>query len=171
MAFTLQPTTLDDFDRAALRVVTASSPRPIDEVWEEVSGAEPLRWCRMLRGVRWTSPAPHGVGTTRVASLGPGLNIHERYIEWTEEPELRRNAFTVVSSPFPGVERFGERYEVRATPSGTVLRWEFLIEPRRGPLAPLLRAIGAFVVWRMQADTTRHFARGGRSFRPAEPSA
>ncbi len=52
MAFTLQPTTLEDFDRAALRVVTASSPRPIDEVWEEVSGAAPLRWCRLLRGVR-----------------------------------------------------------------------------------------------------------------------
>lgn len=161
MAFQLDPVDPTDFDRVPVGVVTARTSAPIDVVWEAVSGAKPLSWCTMLRAVTWTSPAPHGVGTTRTATLGPGVHLKERYIDWHEEPGLRRNAFTVVSSPFPGIARFGERYEVRSTSTGTEFVWSFLIEPKRGPLTPAVKLLAATTVRVMQFDTTRHFKRLG----------
>jgi hypothetical protein len=60
-------------------------PVPADTVWAEgLAGDRPLSWVRGLT-VRWTSPAPRGVGTTRVAHAAFGaVRLQERYFVWDE---------------------------------------------------------------------------------------
>ena len=79
-------------------------------VWDELCADDALHWCRILQDVRWTSPRPFGVGTTREVALAPGLvRVHERYFRWDEG---RGNSFFVYEANAPVFKRFAEDYVV-----------------------------------------------------------
>ena len=68
-------------------------PRPAAEVWDELTADAALHWCRILQEVRWTSPRPFGVGTTReVKALWGANKLREHYFLWEEG---RRHSFYV----------------------------------------------------------------------------
>lgn len=157
MRFDLAPLDAVELQGADRLQVVCRTKRSVQEVWREVAGPDPLHWCRLLHKVQWTSPLPGGVGTTRRATLVPGVHLHERYIAWEEAPRRCYNAFTVVSGPVPGLARFGESYEITETASGSELRWTFTVEPRFAVLGPLVRAVMRLIVRQMQADTNRYF--------------
>ncbi|MFE4517098.1 SRPBCC family protein [Kitasatospora sp. NPDC056783] len=107
--------------------------------------------------VRHTSPAPHGVGTTRqVTALGT-LRLREEFIHWDEGT---RHAFQATQASLPPYRRFGEDCLLEPLPSGgTRLTWTFAYEPNpllRRPAA-LAGAPGAAFLRTLIADTERHF--------------
>ena len=131
MAFDLEPAD-EDFVRSAPQryVYTMNLPVPAASVWEgAMAGEHPLAFVRGL-SVRWTSPAPRGVGSTRIAHAGFGaIRLQERYIVWDEG---RRNAFAGVGVNVPLFRRFAEDYVVEPTSGGCRFTWTFAAEAR-GP--------------------------------------
>ncbi|MFJ9444480.1 SRPBCC family protein [Kitasatospora sp. NPDC101235] len=126
-------------------------------VWQGLAGAAPLSWCRGLAGGRYTSPAPHGVGTTREITALRMLHLREEFVHWEEG---RRHAFCVTQASLPLYRRFGEDYLVEPLPAGGArFTWTFAYEP-----TPLLRRPAALTdlpgtafLRTLIADTKRHF--------------
>lgn len=157
--FALAPLEASDFAGPSVHRFTVRIAQDPAKVWDEVNGARPLRWCRALLNITWTSPAPHGVGTTRQALISNGLLIRERFILWEETPSRRVNAFTVVAANLPLFRRFGERYTVVPTDDGgSEFTWELVAESR---LPQAVQPIAARLLERtvrgLERDTRRHF--------------
>jgi hypothetical protein len=132
-------------------------PVPAEQVWASLTGATPLSWCRLLTDVRYTSAAPHGVGTTRTAVLAGGvLRLRERFTHWEEG---HHQSFHVEQASLPVFRRFGEDYLVEKTPSGTRFTWTFAYEPSPA-FRHLLRVgkpLNNAVFASFARDTERHF--------------
>jgi hypothetical protein len=112
--------------------------RPADAVWAELVSERPLHWCRGIR-IRWTSPRPFGMGTTRQAKTLGGLGVGDAYyFVWDEG---RRQAFYFTRYSLPLFTSFAEDYVV--APAGTDrcrFTWRIALTPRslgRGPLNKL----------------------------------
>jgi hypothetical protein len=112
--FKLQPVDETFFADAPKRFVgTFEIGRPASEVWAELVVDGALSFCRSLRGAKWTSPRPFGVGTTRtMPALFGALVVDERYFVWEEG---RRQAFCVERASLPLFRRFAEDYLVEGT--------------------------------------------------------
>jgi hypothetical protein len=159
--FTLQSVADADFEvgqpfthRFAVR-----TRRSADEVFAELHGERPLHWCKGIRRIVWTSAEPHGIGTTRTASLANGIVVHERYFLWDEA--TRVTAFAVESANLPLFRRFGERYTVTPTADGgSEFLWEFLVEPKvPGPLkGAVLALVKRLDLARLERDTRAYFS-------------
>lgn len=163
--FPLQPLGASPFDDANPHyyVFSLTTPRPAAEVWADLHGTRPLRWCKGLHSVRWTSPEPFGVGTTRTVTLANRVTIDERYFRWEEDPERGYvNAFVVESATVPLFRRLGERYTVVPGAGSSTFTWEFVIEPN-GPVPAqrLAARMVAHTVAGLRRDTLAHFAASG----------
>ncbi|PSR66447.1 SRPBCC family protein [Nocardia sp. MDA0666] len=136
---------------------SVSSPASAETVWRELHGAHPLSWCSSLRECRWEAGSPCGVGSRRTVTVAPGVSVCERYFLWEEHSDRLENAFAVEACTVPGLRRFGERYRVVPTASGSRLDWDFLIEPRLPrPLQKLARPVTQVTIDRLARDTTTH---------------
>ncbi|WP_445149306.1 SRPBCC family protein [Baekduia sp. Peel2402] len=116
-------------EEAPVRLVAAFAiSRPAASVWADLTGDNPLSWCRILDRVTWTSERPFGVGTTREVVALKGLNVfHERFFRWEEG---RRKSFTVQKASAPLAKAFAEDYLVE--PSGDAsctFTWTVAYEP------------------------------------------
>ena len=62
---------LEFIDSAPFRFVsTVDLPITPEQVWEVLDDAESWpHWATVITKVTWTSPEPHGVGTTRVVNM------------------------------------------------------------------------------------------------------
>jgi hypothetical protein len=148
----------DEFIRSAPQryVFGMDLPVPADQVWAEaMTGTTPLSFVRGL-WVRWTSTAPHGVGSTRVAKAGFGaVRLDERYIVWDEG---HRNAFVGVSVNVPMLRRFAEDYVVEPRPGGCRFTWTFAAESRGPRAAAAVNDVVQRTMFAgMARDVRRHF--------------
>lgn len=155
--FTLERFDASFFDTAPhRRTFTMDLPVAPEAVWEGLAGGAPLSWCRGLGGGRYTSPAPHGVGTTREITARGVLHLRESFIRWEEGT---RHSFCVTSATLPLFRRFGEDYVVEPAPTGTRFTWTFAFEPN--PLlarpAALTALPGTSFMKTLVRDTKRHF--------------
>lgn len=94
------------------------------------------RWASVITDVEYTSPAPYGVGTTRVVTMRGGIVGDEEFLVW--EPG-RRLAFRFNASSTSTLSAFLEDYRIEPTGSGCRLTWT-LAQELSGPskvLAPL----------------------------------
>jgi hypothetical protein len=153
--FKLQPVDETFFDAAPKRFAeTFEIQRPAAEVWADLVADGALSFCRSLRGARWTSPRPFGVGTTRtMPALYGALVIDERYFRWEEG---RRQSFWVERASLPLFRRFAEDYLVEETSPATCrFTWTIAAEPSPAgrPGGPL----NAAIVKGLFKDTRRHF--------------
>ena len=135
----LEPVDESYFDLAPQRISQGwSIAKPADAVWAELVGEQPLHWCRGL-SIRWTSPRPFGVGTTRRAKTLGGLSVGDAYYFIWEEGQ--RKAFYFTRYNLPLFTSFAEDYVVE--PEGTDrcrFTWRIAWSPRplgRGPLMKL----------------------------------
>ncbi|WP_203338683.1 SRPBCC family protein [Nocardioides limicola] len=131
--------------------------------WGELTRQNTLDWCRVIRKIEFTSPAPYGVGTTRQAALGPGfVSLSEVFFDWNEDAEAGRyrNAFQVERSTVPGMKRFGELTEVQPAEVGCRLIWTFALElpSNAAPVTAFSAPTAAKVFRTVENDTIRHFA-------------
>jgi hypothetical protein len=127
-----EPRPVDDgrfFEEAPVRLAaTLAIPRPASAVWADLTGENPLSWCRILDRITWTSSLPFGVGTTREVVALKGLNVfRERFFRWDEG---RRKSFTVVQASAPLVRAFAEDYLVEpAGEAACTFTWTIAYEP------------------------------------------
>lgn len=156
--YDLEPFDEDFFDAAPYRSThVVELPVPPERVWAELTGDQPLAWCRLLDRGRYTSERPYGVGTTRAIRVARGLiSLRERFFRWDEG---RRHSFHVTQASLPAFRRFGEDYLIEETSLGCRLTWSFAYQPR--PLVsatgPLGRLLAGSLERGLVADTRRHF--------------
>ena len=80
--FPCQRVGLDFVDTAPFRFVsTVDLAITPEQVWEVLDDAESWpHWATVITKVTWTSPEPHGVGTTRVVNMRGGIVGDEEYL-------------------------------------------------------------------------------------------
>ena len=154
--FKLQPVDETFFDSAPKRFAeTFEINRPAGEVWDELVEDGALSFCRSLKGAKWTSPRPFGVGTTRtMPALYGALVVEERYFLWEEG---RRQSFYAERTSLPMFRRFAEDYVVEGT-SPTTCRFTWVIALDPSPAARPGGPVNAAIVKGLFKDTRRHFA-------------
>lgn len=128
--------------------------RPAAEVWAELTADDTLWWCRILDDVRWTSPRPFGVGTTRTVKSLKGANtIDEHYFRWDEGT---RKSFYVVRSSAPLFKRFAEDYLVEPV-SERSCRFTWTIAYESRPSMRLGRPVNDRILRTLFTDTRKHY--------------
>jgi hypothetical protein len=153
--FKLQPVGEEFFEAAPWRFVeTFEIPLPSGEVWSELVADGALSFCRSLRGARWTSPRPFGVGTTRtMPALFGALIVEETYFRWEEG---RRQSFYADRASLPTYRRFAEDYLVEeASPTTSRFTWTIALDPT--PIGRLGKPLNTVIVKGLFSDTRRHF--------------
>ncbi|AUX47996.1 polyketide cyclase [Sorangium cellulosum] len=127
--FELAPADLDFTRRAPFRIEVACrlEARP-DRVFEIFARPEGMRdWIMGFVDCRWTSPEPHGVGSTREFELN-AVTFREHFIGW--QPGSRF-CFAIDAMTLPLMRRMVE--DIQLEPAGeraTLLRWSVHYEPR-----------------------------------------
>lgn len=157
--FNLQPVDETFFENAPWRFVKAFEiGLPASDVWTELTADGALSFCRSLRGARWTSPRPFGVGTKRtMPSLFGALVVEETYFRWEEG---RRQSFYADRTSLPMFRRFAEDYLVEeASPGTTRFTWTIALDPN--PLGRLGKPMNAAIINGLFNDTRRHFPAPG----------
>lgn len=137
-------------------------PVPTERVWESLASDRSVAdWGLGVRSLRWTSPRPFGVGTTREVQLPLGLmTVRERFLVWDEG---KRYAFEVYEANRGLLRRFAENYVLEDRPQGSRLTWTIAIEPN--PRAKLLVDLGR----PLNRVAFGQFARGARSYFAKHP--
>lgn len=137
-----------------------SAPNVYEDQWDiNVAAAQfwpdlvdnPLHWCRGLK-IRWTSPRPFGVGTTRHVSVLGAIQADENFFLWEEGV---RFAFHFTRANLPLFKRFGEYYEVQPTgPNSCRFIWKIAGEPTLGGVAG--RPLNSLIFRSLFNDTARY---------------
>lgn len=111
-------------------------PVPPATVWASLTSDRSMAdWGLGIHSLRWTSPRPFGVGTTREVVLpGRVMAVRERFFRWEEG---RRKSFCGTETNRPVVARFAEDYLVEPGPLGARFTWTIAFEPVRRSLAPV----------------------------------
>jgi len=154
MNFALEPADESFLSSAPVRFSdTFEIPRPAEDVWREIVSDNALGWCRLL-SIRWTSPRPFGVGTTRQATIMRGASkVQELYFIWEEG---RRNTFYVTEASAPLFRRLAEDYVVEPDgPSRCRFTWTIALEPTL--LGRLGGPMNGLIFNSLFSDTRRHF--------------
>jgi hypothetical protein len=143
------------FEEAPMRLRAGFEiARPAVAVWDELTADDALHWCRILQDVRWTSPRPFGVGTTREVKALWGANmLREHYFLWEEG---RRHSFYAVESSGPLFKALAEDYLVEPRSEDACrFTWTIAVEPSAvgRPGTPVNRAI----LKTLFTDTARHY--------------
>jgi uncharacterized protein YndB with AHSA1/START domain len=147
----------DDFLASApFRYVnTVDLPVPPDRTWAALTADDTLvTWTPLVSRLRWTTPRPFNVGTTREITLLRFVTARERYYRWDEG---RRKTFTGLQLTVPGLRRLAEDYVVEPRPGGSRLTWTLALQPH-----PVLRPI-LILLDPLTARMIRGVARGIRS--------
>jgi carbon monoxide dehydrogenase subunit G len=140
---------LDFIDTAPFRFVSAVDlPITPEQVWEVLDDAESWpHWATVITKVTWTSPQPHGVGTTRVVKMRGGITGDEEYLAW--EP-YAHTAFRFNEASSGSIAAFAEDYRIRPTAGGCHLTWVMAMKPN-GVAARLGMTLGRPVMsWLFQ---------------------
>ncbi|WP_063046235.1 SRPBCC family protein [Nocardia pseudovaccinii] len=78
------------------------------------------KWAKVITDVRWTSPEPRDVGTTRTVTMRAGIIGNEEFLAW--EP-YRHMAFRFNECSIRGIAAFAEDYGIVPTTAGCRLTW------------------------------------------------
>jgi Polyketide cyclase / dehydrase and lipid transport len=156
--FKCKPVDESFLESAPMRLVGGFEiAKPAAEVWAELCADDALHWCRILNDVRWTSPRPFGVGTTREVKALHGANmLRERYFRWEEG---RRHSFYVEESSGPLFRALAEDYLVE--PRGAdACRFVWTIAVEQTLLGKAGTPVNRAILKTLFTDTARHYGLG-----------
>ncbi|MBS1890378.1 MAG: SRPBCC family protein [Actinobacteria bacterium] len=127
---------------------------PAARVWDELCADDALNWCRILNDVRWTSPRPFGVGTTReVKALGGANQLREYYFRWEEG---RRHSFYAKETSSPLFKALAEDYLVE--PKGErACRFTWTIAVELSAVGKAGKPVNRAILKTLFTDTARHY--------------
>lgn len=92
-----------------------------EQLFEVLAEAESWpQWATVITKVTWTSPEPHGVGTTRVVDMRGGIVGHEEFLAWEPGEHM---AFRFNGSSTGSLSAFIEDYRIEPTQGGCQLTW------------------------------------------------
>jgi polyketide cyclase/dehydrase/lipid transport protein len=133
---------------------------PPEKVWESLASEESIgAWSATVGSVKWLSPQPFGIDTTREVALAPGLTrVRERFFRWDEGHGY---SFEVYEANLPLFRRFAEDYEVEPDGDATRFTWTVALEPKSAlaiPFKPLATVL-KLAFGRLAADGEKYFAR------------
>jgi hypothetical protein len=133
---------------------TFEVPYSAAHVWGELTSDDALWWCRALRSVRWTSPRPFGVGTTRsVHTILSATVLDEHFFRWEEG---RRKSFYAAKLSAPIFASLAEDYLVEPTSeSSCSFTWTIAAEPRQ--IARLATPLNRLLLSTLFHDTRKHY--------------
>lgn len=159
---------LQDLDDTFFRTAPHVYRYPIDldvppeRVWQSLTSEESVSaWGPFVKSLRWTSPRPFGVGTTREVTLPLGvITVREQFLLWEEGRHYR---FRATHANRPLLRRFGEDYVVEPHGTGSRLTWTFALEAE--PNFHLLIAAAS----PLNRLSFGHAARGARSYFAENP--
>jgi hypothetical protein len=139
MKFRCQPVGLDFLEEAPRRFeVIASLNQPAEHVFAVLGDPEAwVEWFEDMQQVEWTSPEPHGVGSTRTVTLDI-VTAYEYFIRWEQG---RRLTFRFEQASAPAFRAFLEDYHLIERGERTCeLHWTVCWSPSllMRPIAPLL---------------------------------
>ncbi len=83
-------------------------------------------WATVITKVTWTSPEPHGVGTTRVVNMRGGITGDEEYLAW--EPYAHM-AFRFNEASTEASRRSPRTIAIVPTAGGCHLTWVMAMKP------------------------------------------
>jgi len=140
---------LDFIDTAPYRFVsTVDLAITPEQLWEVLDDAESWpHWATVITKVTWTSPQPHGVGTTRVVNMRGGIVGDEEYLAWEPYSHL---AFRFNEASTGSIAAFAEDYRIEPTANGCHLTWVMAMKPN-GAAARLGMSLGRpLMAWMFQ---------------------
>jgi carbon monoxide dehydrogenase subunit G len=119
---------LDFIDSAPYRFVsTVDLAVTSEQVFEILDDAESWpQWATAITKVTWTSPQPHGVGTTRTVDMRGGIVGDEEFLAW--EP-FTHMAFRFNQASSRSIAAFAEDYRIVPTTTGCHLTWVMAMQP------------------------------------------
>lgn len=153
--FALQAVDETFFDTAPEVFVGAINiANPASDVWSELVADKAMSFCRSLRGARWTSAHPFGVGTTRTMPALYGiLMVDETYFRWEEG---RRKSFYAHRTNMPLFRRLAEDYLLEEVgPTACRFTWTLATDPY--PSARPLAYVNKRIAQGLFRDMRRHF--------------
>ena len=139
MRFALRHEDLSFVDRAPVvvrgEVLVDAAP---EAVWPAFADEEAwTQWFAGVREVRFTSPAPHGAGSTRFVHV-EGFRVNERLLAFDVD---RRFAFRVENANLPMLVAMVEVITLEPVGAGTRVVYRQALRPKWWfrPLLPILR--------------------------------
>jgi len=139
MHFDCHPIDASFFDTAPMRfrheVDLDATPAKVFSIFDDASSWP--KWFRAIHKVEWTSPAPHGVGSTRTVTLATAT-LFEHFFCWEQD---RRCSFYMTGTSAPMAHAMAEDYLLEEkAPGKTHFTYRVGIEPRAvveagGPLS------------------------------------
>jgi carbon monoxide dehydrogenase subunit G len=138
---------LDFIDGAPFRFVsTVDLTITPEQVFEVLDDAESWpHWATVITKVTWTSPRPHGVGTTRTVDMRGGIVGDEQFLAWEPHSHI---AFRFNEASTRSIAAFAEDYRVVPTATGCNLTWVMAMKPN-GMAARFGMKLGRPVMARM----------------------
>jgi carbon monoxide dehydrogenase subunit G len=123
-----EPVGLDFIAHAPFRFVsTVDLPITPEQVFEVLDDAESWpHWATAITEVTWTSPQPHGVGTTRTVDMRGGIVGDEEFLAWEPHSHM---AFRFNQVSTGAIAAFAEDYRIVPTPTGCHLTWVMAMKP------------------------------------------
>lgn len=128
MWFATAPTELDFTENSPFRLtfdaIVEARPERVFDIFAKGEAQE--IWFQDFKAVRWTSPEPHSVGTTREVELKI-LTVKERFVAWDRGNRL---SFSIDAITVPLVKRMMEDLQFEGIgEKGTRLVWTVHYEP------------------------------------------
>jgi hypothetical protein len=157
----LEPADASIFETAPLiyRYTVRLAVAP-ERVWASIASDRSLAdWGLGVKALRWTSPRPFGVGTTREVVLPLGtMTVRERFFRWDEG---KGYSFYVYEANRPGLKRFAEDYVIEPDGSGALFTWTIAIEPqpRMTPLMKVLSPVTRQAFGQVARGAKTYFAK------------
>ena len=158
---------LDFIDNAPFRFVSrvdlSITPEQVFEVLDDAESWP--QWATVITNVTWTSPQPHGVGTTRTVDMRGGIVGDEEFLAWEPHSHM---AFRFNQASTGSIAAFAEDYRIVPTASGCNLTWVMAMKPK-GVAAQLGMSLGRPVMswmfqrflYNLRSDTEKRFANAG----------
>jgi hypothetical protein len=81
----------------------------------------------VITKVTWTSPQPHGIGTTRTVDMRGGIVGDEEFLAWKPFSHM---AFRFNEASTGSIAAFGEDYRIVPTATGCNLTWVMAMKPK-----------------------------------------
>jgi carbon monoxide dehydrogenase subunit G len=116
-----------------------------ERLFEVLDDAESWpQWATAITKVTWTSPQPHGIGTTRTVHMRGGIVGDEEVLAWEPYSHM---AFRFNEASTGSIGAFAEDYRIVPTATGCNLTWVMAMKPK-GVAARLGMTLGRPVMAR-----------------------